>query len=571
MSANTAPDQVQQAPQQSARLPIVLLAVPGLAIIALWVVVTAATGRLDTAFGDGWSYMRIAFHYVDTGSFRLNGYASTAFVGQAVLAWPVLKLFPDSLIAAQLWAAGVAMVGAIAFTAVTRHHVGERATAFAGATFAASPIVALLAATFFTDLPAYAAQMVCLACGIRALTKRSAIWLAFSMLAGFVAFSIRDFSLTAPFAVIFVVTATYLVRRPRIARPTAFLLVVALGLSCALLSLWRRSLPNLEPFPVVVSFDRVGAWVPRVAVTLGFLIAPVAFTLSPVTLLRAMSWWARSVSVVVIGAGGVLVFAAIGRHANLMGDLVQRPVGQFLGTGPPVWVWTVCTVIGAYGITLLVLAVIGVTDQADVKLLAQERPDRLVLPIATVLAIAPLLVYVISSVKLPPYDRYLLPMVPGCIVAILAARHQARARVASVPVPLAPIVGSLTLLGMLVVSMWTLVDVSRQWAAAWNSANSVVRRGVPANLVGAPAAWTEYHGPFLTGPLQFGPEWRSKLNAKRCVVVTWGEPPSGWKVLDRRSVPRLKGRGLTQWTVVKPSSECDRALGQIGPLVGATP
>lgn len=542
------------------RVPAPVLALPGLALLGVWYWVTASTGRLDAAFGDGWSYLRVAFRFADTGSFDLNGYVSTSFFGQAVLASPVLRAFPDSITAAQTWTAVVTACGVVALASLARRHLGPGATAFAVAVLAAGPVVAMLTGSFFADLPAFAAQMVCLAVGAAAVDRRSVPWLATSLAAGFVAFTIRDFAIVAPVAVLVTVVVAAAHGAPRFSRRVAIGAVLAFSAGVLVFTAWRQSLPNVEPFPIDASYTGLWKWIPRAAVSLGAMVAPAAFVVSPLGLWRGMSRPARLVAGLVIAAGAVLAVAAATERATLMGDLLGSAAHYGIGGGPTAPVLRGIAVAGAYGVTVLGLAAIALVDGLRWRALVRERPDRLVLAIATVFGFAPLVAYIVFSETVPPFDRYLLPVLPGCVVALLSARRVLLDRGVTPRQTATEVLGAVGLVALAAVSGWILVDTGRPTGQAWAAGRRVVARGVPATKVNGPGEWNPFYGPYVTGPAHLGRDWRLRLTQGRCAIVTFGEVPRGWIEIERRTVERFDGRTRPLVSAVEPGSECERVV-----------
>src|SRR3954453_3092575 len=86
--------------------------VTGGAGLFAWVVgLSAARGALGAARLDDWAYYRILFRFVPTGRFQVDHWTQALLVGQVVGAWPIVRLFGQSIAALQLSVAAMGCVG----------------------------------------------------------------------------------------------------------------------------------------------------------------------------------------------------------------------------------------------------------------------------------------------------------------------------------------------------------------------------------------------------------------------------------------------------------------------------
>ena len=184
-------------------LIVVALVVVGVAIpagIALW----------SHAFGipryDDWAYRRVLAEFVQTGHISLVGWGAMTLVGQLFWAAPFAII-----LGGHPWVAGfsVAIASAIGIGSAywLARAVLKRRAWGAGCTLLAlaAPGFLVNTSTFMTDLPAFSAEVTCLALGVAALGRRGrARWalLAASMAVGCAGFSVREFDLAAPVAVL---------------------------------------------------------------------------------------------------------------------------------------------------------------------------------------------------------------------------------------------------------------------------------------------------------------------------------------------------------------------------------
>ena len=154
---------------------------------------------------DDWAYRRVLMEFVRTGHISLVGWGAMTLVGQILWAAPfvvVLGAYP--------WVPGVTV--AVASTIglgsaywLARSVVGRARGAACAVLVLALPGVLVNTSTFMTDLPALSADLLCLALGAAALRRegtRRWAFLAASMAVGCLGFSVREFDLAAPAAVL---------------------------------------------------------------------------------------------------------------------------------------------------------------------------------------------------------------------------------------------------------------------------------------------------------------------------------------------------------------------------------
>ncbi|MDQ3879411.1 MAG: glycosyltransferase family 39 protein [Actinomycetota bacterium] len=173
-------------------------------VIGIPLVAAAITGALQIPRNDDWAFLRIAFHFADTGHFQLVGWNDMMLLGQIVLAYPIVKVAGHSIVLLHLFAAAIAVAGLVATYLVARRFLPERRALLVVLVAGLFPGFGLSATTFMTDAPAYAAQFACLALGFLAFgsTRRREMWLDLALFVGMVGFTIREFSIAAPLAVI---------------------------------------------------------------------------------------------------------------------------------------------------------------------------------------------------------------------------------------------------------------------------------------------------------------------------------------------------------------------------------
>jgi hypothetical protein len=168
----------------------------------------AATWPLaNTPFDDDWSYTFTAKRFAETGHIIYNGWSSPSVVGQAVYAWPWIKLLGFSFQTMRLSMAPLA-----AASVATAYLLGRRAglpaawSCFAAALLATSPLFLPLATSFMTDVPALLCFLVsayaAIAAAEAASTSGAVGWLVVSLAVAAVGGSSRQIVWLVPFVLL---------------------------------------------------------------------------------------------------------------------------------------------------------------------------------------------------------------------------------------------------------------------------------------------------------------------------------------------------------------------------------
>lgn len=126
-------------------------------------------------------------------------------VGQPFLAQPFLWVSAGQDWAFPALAVVAAAIGLIAAYWLARRLVSLNRAALAVITLIVFTGFWVTTTSFMTDVPAIATELVCLALGAAGLSSRGSTarrWFIVSLAAGCIAFSIREFGLAAPVAVI---------------------------------------------------------------------------------------------------------------------------------------------------------------------------------------------------------------------------------------------------------------------------------------------------------------------------------------------------------------------------------
>jgi hypothetical protein len=342
-----------------------------------------------------------------------------------------------------------------------------------------------------TDVPAFAAEMACLALGVAALNRSG--WPRWALLGGAIAvglfgFSIREFALAAPVAVLLCAGASDSPRR-RYGYLAAG--VVALVV-CAVVYLWSIHVPGFlhHTFTRPSRASIVGT--AREYYTMAFMLSPaVAFAAW-----RRLRWrlsWATITAIAVVTLG-----AAIDRHyGSLFAGNYLYPQGMdsggILGGGRPTLLprplWDLLRVVGLVSGGLLA----GIAVTVDRHALRRWRswawgtPIGVIWVFGTVFATG-LAVY--GLLNFPLFDRYLWPLIFALGVLLLHYSPPAPRR--EWPRLVAGIVVALSALLVLVATALT-VNADTYSAARWDAGQIAVSHGVPAKAVDAGFEWVGAH------------------------------------------------------------------------------
>jgi 4-amino-4-deoxy-L-arabinose transferase-like glycosyltransferase len=428
---------------ETSRRPVsVWLAVGAITLVGGLVPLALAQhfGALGIPRNDDWSYARSAFLFADHGTITGNGWASMNLVGQLAVSTPVVLVFGHRITALQVEVTILGVLGLVAVFDLAKRVISPRRALFVALMVAVGPMWASLSVSFMTDVPAFALAMVSLAVGSRALRDDDldGRLYAVSLLAGFAAFTVREYALVAPVAV--AVAALWLgAQRFRARLAMAASLLAGLLVAAAAFLLWRRGLPGFsdltpaqpDPSSVRSAFQLAC----RSAVLVGVLTAPAVVLAGPTRLVRAA--WARAPRTSIV-VGFVTVSALVAESAR------HRGSGAFLGPGDyvmstgtldtytvsgsrpdllPKALLLVLALVGIATALLLVLAAIPPTLDA----LASLARRRVPVPASPALAVVGLaavgygLAYALpTGFRVVTFDRYLLPLLP--LVAVLVLR-----------------------------------------------------------------------------------------------------------------------------------------------------
>lgn len=462
------------------------------------VVLAIATGAIAIPHNDAWSHSRIAQAFAAGDGFQLVGWNRTALVGQVVVLGPLGATITAQQLSVAVWA----VVGLLATYGFLSARVSARRALLGTLVVGLVPEFALLATSFMSDIPAFAAMMLCLAIGDVAVRRNSVGLLALSALVGLWGVTIREQAVAAPVAVL--VAALWTMRSRR--RGILAVALVAGGLLVAF-ELWRRSLPYGDPPQMGLDLQRGLMVAVRSPFTLSLVLLPALLLV-----VRPRQWSrAAAVAAVAVPTLGLLAAFAVANRRVLMpnyldqdGPYADVAVGTRQVIGGPLWL--LLTVASVLALGLLVGHLLTTRPRLDV-----------VSCVLAVLLVGGTLAQAVTSQTV--FFRYLIPLVPVACVAVLrepAGRPEpARERWAAAAVGAGGLLG----VSLLVTTSAMSFDVAR-----WEAASDLVRAGWAANRVDAGLEWVGYHTPGQAMPTDrhpdaYGPFMDMFPNSEQCVVI----------------------------------------------------
>ena len=403
-------------------LPSVLILV-GAIIPALLVL---ATGVASLPRNDDWSYRSIAMDLFQTGQLRFDGASQSFAVGQILLTVPILAALGGD--ARAFWLVGtIASIVVVAVGyALARPLVGRQNAALIVLTLVIVPGYLAYSSSFMTDLPALAGQLLCLLIGSRAIAAPRVRmgWALVAIAVGIIAFSVRQFAIAAPAAI--VVAAIWV--EPR----RGVLLAIAMAVGAAVLTLLTASIAGqVGSTPILPA----GGWrVGSAILSLALLMLPV----SAVSLWRRRDSGSRRTMLfgVAVLASAILVAATAGSLPWTLGNLFSAagsPAdGYLIGGRPDILspgAWAFVQLLAMISVVPLGDAVartaIDLWRRHEVELRNRDASAAhfVVLVAFVAFALGGLLVYALGFVTV---DRYLWPVVIPLGILLLLPGKQTR-------------------------------------------------------------------------------------------------------------------------------------------------
>jgi hypothetical protein len=502
----------EQARQATSWNPSTFWALLALVTVGIGIptLVAAAAGALGVPLADDWDYRRVALGLYERGQIELTGFEGKSLIGQVVFVQPFLWLSRG-----QAWGftAATIVLGVIGVAAgflVVRRILPVGWAILAVLIFLLVPGFLRFTTSFMTDVPAFAAALLCLAMGASALDRRGVPrwrWLAASLLVGAFAFSIREFALAAPIAVVIAAATQDSWRR------SYWLAGAAVLFACGLILLVVMMLPGYRSITPLNLLSLNSVEIVRAMTT-------PALALSPALVIAAATWWPRwRLPDLFAGAAiGVLIFSApiltlVGTGSLprvLSGYMLEREgilsINLLAGGRPVLFepaIWSLLNYV-SLAAAILAFAICGGALGAMLRPGGIIRERHLgtwigstsgLLAVYSVLTVGGLLAIGINAAFI---DRYVWPIVlPVAALLLLRpevvpSRNALRAGMA--------VSAAAVMVGLAVFSSALFVNSNAFDAARWQMGERAVARGYAASTIDSGMEWVGYHatGPVLT-------------------------------------------------------------------------
>jgi hypothetical protein len=553
-----------------------------LGLVALAVVVPAiagiASGAILVPHNDDFAYRRPALGLLETGRLELTGWAVMTLVGLLAANLPLLWLAGGSAWAFAATTAIFAVIGIVAGYSLARRVLSPGRAGLAVLLSVLVPGFLVYTTSFMTEVPSIAMEMSCLAIGAVALGRTPETgrwrWLAAALVVGCYAFSIREYALAAPVAVLVADVASE--RRGRWL-PYVFALVAVVAV-CAAIYRFTDGLPGAASAslnPPTPGTTR------RVMDAVGVLSLPLA----PAILLAGVAWvpaWRRSEHRVGAVVGAVVGLAAAGW---IYSDQLVTRFGGRAGSAADIFVGNVFDVHGSTGAgilaggrptlyvaptwdvlnTVALLATIGAAGLLGATLVAErERLLRALeirsrpTPLGTVpgMLVAFVVLFaggtIVTGLTVILFDRYTWPLaLPLAILLLLRPRPGPRSAPAPATVPGGPKRAAAILAAGLVAlaattSLVLMLNAAAFDGARWRMGEEAVRLGFAPDTVDAGLEWVGLHATGLVeltaGRRPSMTEYAPKFPSFRQCAVASSSPlddPGFTLVLTRPDAYRL--------------------------------
>ena len=428
------------------------------------------TGSISIPHNDAWSHAVIASTFAETGRIELVGWNRSSLVGQIVVLGPLA----GSVVLQHLWVAAMAAVGLLATHRLVAARTNETGGATVALVVACAPQFGLLATSYMTDVPAYAAVVLSLTLADTALASGRLGVLALSLAVGLWGVTIREQALVAPAAV--ALSALWLLRGR--ARRIAGIQVAAASVLFGAFEVWRRSLPNGDPPRIAWSLVEAGTGAAGALMALGLCAAPLVLSCRPP---KAPRWILVLTAVVVAGLGAAWV--NLSRSASIAGNYVTN-FGAYPEASPapriimPDALWYAVLAMAVLSVSWLTAITLGaILTRPDGH--PDHRSTDPLIPLTLAFLLAGTVLQ--AAIGQMVFGRYLLPAVP--LVAILLRPHWIRLTVVGW-------VGLALNAGM---GLVLTADALARDAALWRAAEAQVAAGVESDTINAGLAWVGTH------------------------------------------------------------------------------
>jgi Dolichyl-phosphate-mannose-protein mannosyltransferase len=538
------------------------------------VLVSVLACPLTIPRNDAFGYSKIAQTLADHGTIHLVGYGRMSLIGQIVLAQPLFGLINNREIAGNVFGIVMMSIAIILSYALARRFLRRGLAIVVTLALLFAPGLANTTPTFMTEPTFLCLTVGTLLAGVLSFQspRYARQWLVLSAVLGFAGFTVREFGVVAPLAVI----AALAIAR-RVSRAFAASVAGAVVIACAAFYEWHQHLSGLEGTALQLHPSSLS--LPVLALfTLGFYVLPA--TLGPgLSLLRARDRLPRAGAI----AAAVLALPALAtRHKLFSNDMLGRfgVSGQAVlsGTRPELFPraeWIVLNAIALVGGICLVVVVIDLVRR---RLRNRERDAFLPLEAFTVAYAVVIAMY--GTVFNMLDDRYIWPLVlPVAIIVVGRTERSVAApdRRGIAWLAVAP------LLVLFVTSTFLNQDVAGYDGARWEAAQALVDRGASSSQVDGGLEWEGAHSPAITDlaakaladtlrvsspsdPYYAG-FWAP---ARRCFVVSNSPPDPGGRLLGTRTYRSQLGlRTRTLYVWLRPGQACESELAALRPAASA--
>ena len=525
--------------------------------IALPAAIAGWLGAFDIPRNDSWSYRRVLWEFVGTGHVRLVGWSGMTMVGQVFWTAPFVEILGKAQ-----WVPGAAVavasaIGLVCAYALARSLLPRAWAAGCVLLTLAVPGILLNTSSFMTDVTAFSAEVACLVFGAAALHRSGrARWalVTAALIVGCFGFSIREFDLAAPAAVLVVLT----VQDRRAWRAYGFAGFCTMA-ACIAIYVWTAKLPgaHLESLsaPTGTSLRQLVASY----FTLSFVISPLLPSVLRATVrsgaragpgLRGGARAGAVAGAVFLGLGTLSL--AKGWGLFIGNYLMQQGVtgaAVLSGARPDLFpgaLWLALQIVALIAGTAL--AFVGIATVATREAAAQLFGGTVQSLVAwfALLSAAGLLAYGLL-VRAPLFDRYLSQL--AFPVAVLLAHSCLRSRVTTRPTHSLGVTaragrtgaigmaGRTATLGLVLVigavTAALTLNADAYDGARWHAGQVAVQAGFAPSVVDAGFEWVGTHTSedanralqVLPGPAYEA--WYDKLFAgfRDCAFVTGSPSP----------------------------------------------
>ena len=460
-----------------------LLAAVIVVTVGVPLLLACTTGSISIPHDDSWSYSKITTIFATTGHIRLQRWNLSSLIGQVVMLGP----FGRSITVQQIAVAALAAISLWLTYRILSRRVSPMKALLGTAMVGAFPGVGLLATSFMSDIPTFAAMVGCLAIGDQALEKRSNGLLVIALAVGLYGGAIREQALAAPVALLVAAYVSW--DRPR--RRGLYVMGAVLCLAFGLFELWRHSLPYALSYDDTSLHLQLGHSV-TVALEAYFTLSLI---LSPAILMASREPRSRSVGNV-LGIGVFAIGLAFIEHFHgsiFLGDYLG-PSGayQSLDIGRHL------VIPSAVMDVLIAISLVAGTRLVTIVVSNWRNLDPLMLWF-TILTIAGTGAELVAGHAI--FDRYLLVLlIPGTVICLRSTAFEPRG--ARLKIGL----GITSLALLMVISLLITANGLARDAAQWHAAQNLVSAGARPTDIDAGFDWVGYHSPVPALPSLSGGE-----------------------------------------------------------------